>query len=116
MPIWEIRVQYWRPEVLCLVVRPAPRLAAGLALRFHCAIMGIMLSELIKSYLRAVPFQPFVIRMNDGRQFQVPHPDFATVSPKGSRIHIFDDREGGADVSALLVASVSLMDSAAAER
>jgi hypothetical protein len=54
--------------------------------------------------------------MNDGRQFNVPHPDFATVSPKGTRIHVFDDREGGADVSALLVASVSLLDSAATER
>ena len=78
--------------------------------------MAIMLSELIRSYLRAVPFQPFVIRMNDGRQFNVPHPDFATVSPKGTRIHVFDDREGGADVSALLVASVSILDSAAMEK
>jgi hypothetical protein len=87
-----------------------------LARKAKLATMDIMLSELIRSYLRAVPFQPFVIRMNDGREFNVPHPDFATVSPKGTRIHVFDDREGGADVSALLVASVSLLNSATTER
>ena len=75
-----------------------------------------MLSDLVKSYLRAVPFQPFVIQMNDGRQFYVPHSDFATVSPKGTRIHVYDDREGGVDISALFIASVTRFDSAATGR
>jgi hypothetical protein len=71
-----------------------------------------MLSATIRSYLKASPFQPFVIRMNDGREFPVPHPDFAAVSPSGGRIHLFLEDGGDADLSALLVASVHLLDPA----
>ena len=30
----------------------------------------------IRELLRAVPFQPFVIRMADGREYRIEHPDF----------------------------------------
>ena len=33
--------------------------------------------------LRAVPFQPFTIRLADGRSVEVPHPDFVTVTGGG---------------------------------
>jgi hypothetical protein len=26
------------------------------------------------------PFQPFTLRMNDGREFHIPHPEFVAVS------------------------------------
>ena len=33
--------------------------------------------------LRAAPFQPFTIRLADGRSVEVPHPDFVTVTGGG---------------------------------
>ena len=65
-----------------------------------------MLSNTIKEHLRAMSFESFVIRMNDGRQFQVRHPDFAAVSPKGGSILVFGENDGAIHLSALLVVSV----------
>lgn len=65
-----------------------------------------MLSETIREHLRAAPFEPFVIQMNDGRRFEVPHPDFAALNPQGTEFVVF--RENGTSVllSTLLIASV----------
>jgi hypothetical protein len=66
-----------------------------------------MLSETIREHLRATPFAPFAIQKNDGRRFEVPHPDFAAVSPKGGQIVIFHPEDvASITLSALLVASV----------
>ena len=65
-----------------------------------------MLSETIREPLKAIPFAPFIIQMNDGRQFKIPHADFATVSPKGGSILVFRDDDAAVQLSALLVASV----------
>ena len=37
----------------------------------------------LREVLYAVPFQPFVIRLADGRSVEVPHPDFITVTGGG---------------------------------
>jgi len=37
-----------------------------------------MTIEQLRTTLRANPFQPFTVRMADGRQFPIPHPDFLT--------------------------------------
>ena len=34
------------------------------------------MKQRIRDLVRAVPFQPFVIRMADGREYRVEHPDF----------------------------------------
>jgi hypothetical protein len=67
-----------------------------------------MLSETIREYLRAAPFEPFVIQMNDGRRLKVPHPDFAALSPNGARLFVFrpDANDAGIALSTLLVASI----------
>lgn len=67
-----------------------------------------MLSSTIREQLRAVPFEPFVVQMNDGRRFEVPHPDFAALSPSGARLIIFrkDSEDAAVALSTLLVASV----------
>ena len=65
-----------------------------------------MLSETIREHLRAVPFEPFVIQMTDRRRFEVPHPDFATVSPKGTSVFVFRDNDAAIHLNALLIASV----------
>jgi hypothetical protein len=34
----------------------------------------------IRELLRATPFQPFIIRMADGREYRIDHPDFVLAS------------------------------------
>ena len=65
-----------------------------------------MLAGTIRKKLQASSFQPFVIRMNDGRQFPVEHPDFADVSPKGSMVIVFDEEDSAIELSSILIASV----------
>ena len=74
-----------------------------------------MLSGTIREHLRAVPFEPFVIQMNDGRRFEVPHPDFAALSPSGARLIIFrsDADDAAITLSTLLIASLEPMSRAA---
>jgi len=35
----------------------------------------------IKERLHRPQFEPFIIRLSDGRKFNVPHPDFMAVAP-----------------------------------
>ena len=65
-----------------------------------------MLAGNIRRQLTAVPFAPFIIRMNDGRKFAVKHPDFADVSPKGSYVIVYDDEDAALALSSILIASV----------
>ena len=68
-----------------------------------------MLSDTIRDHLRAAPFEPFVVQMNDGRRFEVPHPDFAALSPKGTELFLYaSDTGSGIRLSTLLIASVEL--------
>ena len=34
---------------------------------------------------------PFVVRMADGKEYQVPHRDYISISPKGSYAIVYDD-------------------------
>ena len=70
--------------------------------------IGGMLSGTIREHLRTAPFEPFVIQMTDGRRFNVPHPDFAALSPNGVQLFLFrsDSDDAGIALSTLLVASV----------
>ena len=61
-----------------------------------------MTIEPLKTTLRASPFQPFTIRMADGRQFRVPHPDFLAMSPSGRTAVIFLE-DGSASIVDLLL-------------
>lgn len=58
----------------------------------------------IRACLRAVPFRPFIIRVTDGREFPVPHPDFLTVTPRGTIL--FEHGDDSAYISPLHVVSV----------
>ncbi len=42
-----------------------------------------MTKEAIREKITAAPFRPFAVRLTDGRKFDVPGPDFASVSPNG---------------------------------
>ena len=44
-----------------------------------------MTADLIRQFIRQLPFRPFTIRMNDKRKFQIKHPDFVALFPNGSQ-------------------------------
>ncbi|HUS33725.1 MAG TPA: hypothetical protein VM680_00080 [Verrucomicrobiae bacterium] len=64
----------------------------------------------IRELLHSVPFRPFIIRMADGRQYRIDHPDFVlaaatdvpqvTIEESDGKTHFF---------SALLISSVELV-------
>ena len=65
-----------------------------------------MLGSTVRELARANPFVRFVIQMNDGRRFTVSHPDYISVSPKGGKLIVYDNKENETHLSGLLVASV----------
>lgn len=65
-----------------------------------------MLGFTVKEFARAEPFTPFVIQLNDGRRFEIEHPDYVSVSPQASRVIVYDYRERETHISGLLIASV----------
>ena len=38
--------------------------------------------------------EPFSIRMADGKEYNVPHQDYISLSPKGTFATVYDDDEG----------------------
>jgi len=42
---------------------------------------------------KAVPFQPFILQMADGRAFSAPHPDFLSLSPTGRTVILSQEDE-----------------------
>ncbi|MHB8520788.1 MAG: hypothetical protein ACYDH9_08510 [Limisphaerales bacterium] len=69
-----------------------------------------MVIESIREFNRAVPFVPYQVHMNSGENYVVPHPDFISVSPRGSFVVIIDQRECPHHLSALLIERVSRLD------
>ena len=35
--------------------------------------------------------QPFILRMADGREYPVPHPEYISIHPKSAYVIVFDD-------------------------
>ena len=50
-------------------------------------------------------FQPFTIRLSDGRSFDVPHPDFIAVG-RGV-VSVIDDDDGSHTLGALHIVSIN---------
>jgi hypothetical protein len=65
-----------------------------------------MLLETIRQFHAAAPFEPFVILTNGGRRFEVPHPEFLYVAPKGTWLMVTDDRDRPHHISILLIEEV----------
>ena len=61
----------------------------------------------IRSLLQASPFQPFIIRMADGREYRVEHPDFVLASSTEVPQIIIEEANGRKHfLSVLLMASL----------
>ena len=61
----------------------------------------------IRQFLHATPFQPFVIRMADGREYRVDHPDFVLAAASDVPQVILEEPDGTVHfLSVLLITSV----------
>jgi hypothetical protein len=67
-----------------------------------------MTTEQLRTAIRATPFRPFRIRMADGRQFQIPHPDFLSMSPASRSVVIYHPDDSASIVDLLLMTELEL--------
>ena len=75
-----------------------------------------MVIESIREFNRAVPFVPYEIRTNGGETYVVPHPDFISISPRGTFVVVIDRKDRPHHLSALLLERVSPLPARAARR
>jgi hypothetical protein len=64
-----------------------------------------MIDEISKR-LQASPFEPFTILTTDGSKYHVPHPDHALISPRGTRVAVYDDDDTSAILTALHIVAI----------
>lgn len=61
----------------------------------------------IRQLLHATPFQPFAIRMADGREYRIDHPDFVLAAASDVPQVILEEPDGTVHfLSVLLITSV----------
>ena len=60
----------------------------------------------IRELLRATPFQPFVIRMADGREYRIDHPDFVLAATDTPQVVVEEPSGSIHFLSVLLMTSV----------
>jgi hypothetical protein len=68
--------------------------------------------ESIRQFNRAVPFVPYEIHTAGGEHYEVPHPDFILISPRGSFVVVIDPndpKERPHHLNALLIERASLL-------
>lgn len=64
-----------------------------------------MHTEEIRKAILNRPFEPFTLRMNDGREFYVPHTEYAAVSRRV--VYVIDpETEAGLSLEPVLIASM----------
>ena len=73
-----------------------------------------MTIQQLRGAQRAVPFRPFTVHMADGREFQVPHPDFLTMSPTGRTVIIFQQDDEFSILDLLLMTKIEFKSATAA--
>jgi hypothetical protein len=66
-----------------------------------------MVIESIREFNRTVPFVPYEVHVNGGETYRVPHPDFISISPRGSFVVIIDQNDHPHHLSAILIERVS---------
>jgi len=65
-----------------------------------------MRTDDLRKALRAVPFEPFRVRVVDGREYRVDHPEFMAIAPDGRRVVVFDTEGLVEWVDTLMIASL----------
>jgi hypothetical protein len=70
-----------------------------------------MVIESIRGFNRSVPFVPYEIHTASGERYTVPHPDFISISPRGSFVVVIDSKDRPHHLNALLIERASLLNS-----
>lgn len=70
-----------------------------------------MVIDSIREFNRTVPFTPYEIQTASGERYTVPHPDFISISPKGSFVIVIDAKERPHHLGSLLIERASLLNS-----
>jgi hypothetical protein len=64
----------------------------------------------VRQLIHATPFQPFIIRMADGKEYRVEHPDFVLAAASDVPQVIIEDPDGSVHfLSVLLMTSIELV-------
>ncbi len=67
-----------------------------------------MTTDQLRNVWKAEPFRPFIIRLADGRQVQVRHPEFLSRSPSGRSIIVYQSDESFNVIDLLLVTDLEV--------
>ncbi len=67
-----------------------------------------MTAEQFRATHQLRPFQPFTIRMADGRTCEVPQPDFAASSPSGRTVIVFRNDDSYSLLDLLLMTELDV--------
>ncbi len=63
----------------------------------------------IRESMHAQPFQPFRLRLADGRELTVRHREFIAIAPNGRRVVVFNDQDNSMSVlEPLLIVSLEV--------
>jgi len=62
--------------------------------------------EQLRSAYRATPFQPFTIRMADGRSFPIFHPELLSFSPSGRTVVVQQPNDSISILDVMLMAEL----------
>jgi hypothetical protein len=68
-----------------------------------------MTTEQFQATLHQSPFQPFIIRMADGRAFEVQHRDFVSRSPSGRTVIVHHEDENYSVLDLLLMTELEIL-------
>jgi hypothetical protein len=67
-----------------------------------------MTADQLRTVLRAVPFQSFIIRMADGCACPIPHPEFLFIMPHGRTVLAVDQNGSGHFLDVLLMTEIEM--------
>ena len=65
-----------------------------------------MRSEDLREAIKAEPFEPFLIRMGDGREYRVPHPEFILLTPSGRMAIVVLPNDAVTHLDTMLITSL----------
>jgi hypothetical protein len=67
-----------------------------------------MTIQQLRAAHHATPFRPFTLHMADGRSFQVPHPDFLSMSPSGRPVIVYQEDDAFSIIDLLLMTEIEM--------
>jgi hypothetical protein len=70
----------------------------------------------VREACRKQPFTPFSLRLADGRELHIPHPDFVFVTPGGRRVVVVGQDESMSIIEPLLIVSIDYAGEPAEQR